>query len=479
MAAPRRVFSAFALQRLALSSDERVTLRWLLSLALLHGLIYLMIVPPWQHYDEPNHFLYAAEIAAGELGAAGHSSVTISREIADSMYRFRFFPPDVRPVLAGPGSVPLGESQRVHPPLYYTLVAIPIGALRFLAVEQQLYAARAVSLLLYLLTVVAAWRIAVAVLPDEPLMQALLPALVTLAPAFTDLMTAVNSDVLANMSVTICLLGAVLLVRDGLRPVPLALALLGLGVALMTKRTAVGMSLPLALALIWSLRRRPIPWWVGALVLVGSGLLIGLAGLRVELLPGPSGLHPVLTPRAWLEELDRSYLRLNLDAWIESVTDVDRIGGRYQILVGVAFTSFWGRFSWGSLAVAPAWDASLALLVLAATVGLAVGAFRIAPGLPLWQRRCLLLFVTAVLVAWLSVFVRLHPLPAVTQPIYVPRGRYMFWAIVPHIWLLALGLLWLVPLRWRNIGAVTLFCFFVALDLSVWAWTMINFYYLT
>ena len=28
----------------------------ILLLALFHGLIYVFLIPPWQHYDEPNHF---------------------------------------------------------------------------------------------------------------------------------------------------------------------------------------------------------------------------------------------------------------------------------------------------------------------------------------------------------------------------------------------------------------------------------------
>lgn len=463
---------------LALAGGELSVVGWLVVLALFHGLIYLAFVPPWQHYDEPAHFLYAAEIAAGEGAAPGPRSAAISREVADSMYRFRFYPPGVQPLVAAPGGVNIGESQRVHSPLYYTLAAVPLGTLRFLGVEQQLYAVRVLSLGCYMLTVLAAWRIAVALLPDEPLLQLVLPALVVFAAAFADLMTAANSDVLINMSATVCLLGAVLLIRDGLRPLPLALALLGLTVAILTKRTALGASVPLALALLWSVRRTPLRPWVGVAILAGVGLVGGIAGLHAETIVGPSGPHTVLTARPWLVSLDRAYLRLNIDQWIESVTDVDRIGGRYELLVRIVFTSFWTRFSWGNLAAAPLWDVVMAALALAASVGLLVGVFREAPGLPLWRRRCLLMFFAAVVVAWLSVFVRLHPLPPVTEPIYVPRGRYMFWSLVPHIMLLALGLLWLVPRGWRNRSALALLACFVALDLSVWAWTFVRFYQL-
>lgn len=458
---------------LALPRSDLGVLSWLLPLALLHGLLYLAFVPPWQHYDEPAHFLYAAEIAAGELLEPGVGSAAISREIADSMYRFRFYPEGVQPDVLGSAGVGLGENQRVHPPLYYLLASLPIRALRFLSVEQQLYAARGLSLLLYLLTVLAAWRIAVVMFPTDRLLQATLSLLVTLAPAFTDLMTAVNSDVLAHMSVTICLLGCVLLIRDGFRPVPLALALLGLLVALMAKRTAVGVSIPLVLALIWSVHRRPISWRLSLGLLFAVGLLGGLLSLRVTTLSEPEP-HLVLTARDWLAELDRVYLRLNIEAWISSLTDPSRIGGRYLVLATVAFTGFWARYGWGNVAPWPVWDMALAGFVLAAVVGLCYGFMRHAVQLPLWQRRALLLMFLATSMAWLSLVARLHPLPPIEQPIYVPRGRYMFWAIVPHVWLFVLGLRWLISERWRQSATLGLVALFACFSWSAGFWTIVN-----
>ncbi|HEY80691.1 MAG TPA: hypothetical protein G4O05_06380, partial [Caldilineae bacterium] len=53
-----------------LSREHRAGL--ILLLALLNGLLYLFLVPPWQHYDEPGHFEYAWLIAdRGRLPQAG------------------------------------------------------------------------------------------------------------------------------------------------------------------------------------------------------------------------------------------------------------------------------------------------------------------------------------------------------------------------------------------------------------------------
>jgi len=465
------------MQRLALSVRlpppatlfaEWAVVRWLLPLALLHGLIYLALVPPWEHYDEPGHFLYAAEIAAGELGGRGPSAVSISREVADSMYRHRFLGGAFRPDLLQPGSVRLGEDQGVHPPLYYAVVGAILRPARFLSVEAQLYLARSLSLVLYALTVVAAWRITTVVLPNQPLAQLAIPLMVLLNPAFTDLMTALNNDVLLNFALTVALLGAVLLVRDGLSPARLLLMLLALGVAVAVKRTALAAVLPLALAVVWGAHRNKLSFQV-RLMGVALCLVVAYASLELVLAGGLSESHWVLMPRPWLETVDRQYLRLDLGSWFRSVSDLTLAGQRYQLLASVGFVSFWARLSWGNVALPPAWDWLFAGLVFASLLGLVVGARRASATFPLWQRRCLWLFALTVTVACLALVARLHPLPPVDQPIYVPRGRYVFWAIVPVTCLLCLGLQWLSPLRWRSLGLWALVAFFAVTDVTALA----------
>jgi len=452
-------------------------LRWLLPLALLHGLIFMLFVPPWQHYDETAHFLYAAEIAAGEREVPGPASAAISREIADSMYRFRFFTPEVRPDLFSPQAPLVGISQRVHPPLYYALLALPLRAVSALGIEQQLYLGRAVSLCFYVLTVVTAWRIALALMPEEPLLQLALPLLVLLAPAFTDIMTAVNNDVLLNFSVTVALLGAVLLVRDGPRPVPLALTLLGILVAILVKRVAVVACIPLSLALVWSVWREQVRWWALMLIAAAGFALFSLVLLEPTVVEGPSGPHTIFAARPWFAALAETYLRVNVDALLRSFTDSDLIGRRYESLLIVGFGGFWGHFGWGKPALHPAWIWLMAGLSAIATIGLLAGPLGVRADLPLWQRRCRWLFLVAVIVAWFSLFVRLHPLPPLETPVYIPRGRYMFWAIVPNVSLLALGLVSAVPPRWRQAVPYALIGLFVCLSTVAWLGTIVNYYY--
>jgi hypothetical protein len=156
--------------------SERRTLVWLVLAALAHGLLYVVLLPPWQHYDEPGHLEFAATIALlGAVPADSYRDDALTREIADSMARSSFWEPAQIPDFFGEQPPALGSSQRVHPPLYYALLAGPISLVRGLAIEWQLYVGRLVSLALYVLTIVAAWRIAVTLLPDEPLPQLIIP----------------------------------------------------------------------------------------------------------------------------------------------------------------------------------------------------------------------------------------------------------------------------------------------------------------
>ncbi|PDW03593.1 hypothetical protein [Candidatus Viridilinea mediisalina] len=454
---------------------EWAVISWLLPLALLHGLLYLALVPPWQHYDEPSHFEYAAQIAAGEFEAPGPQAVGISHAIAVSMYRHGFYPPGEHPNIEEARRIRLGYNQRVHPPLYYSVAAVPLGFLQDRSVELQLYGARMVSLVLYALSVLAAWRIAVTLLPDEPLMQLVIPLLLLFTPTFADLMTAVNSDVLVNFAALVLLLGCARLLRDGFQPMGLLLALFGLAVALFTKRTAIPMLVPFGLTLLWAGWRQPLPWriWLPT----GLSLLAGvsIASFRFERVEGALRI----LPRDWLLEFDRNHLRIYLDRWLLSVADWELSAPIYPEVVRVMFESFWARLAWGHISLGASVDLMARMLTVAVCIGLLVRGWQLRGQLPLWQQRSIWLCFAMVCVAWFVTIMHVHPLPPYGQWLHIPRGRYMFWAILPHLWLLALGWQGLFPQPWRRWATIGLLLLFVGLSSFAWSSVLVDFYYLT
>ncbi len=204
---------------------ESVLLAVVLLVALLQGLIYLFLLPAWQHYDEPSHFEYAWLMAhggydwtAGRLGAIDRSPDAqaqineLRRTLLASMIANDFYRGMPVPDLNAE-RIRIGFEAFEHPPGYYLLASIPIGMLTDAPLETQLRAARAVSLGLFLLTI---WMVAMLMRDltssGNPLRWAV-PLALALLPPFVDVMTAVNSDAAAVAAGTFWLWGAVRLLH--------------------------------------------------------------------------------------------------------------------------------------------------------------------------------------------------------------------------------------------------------------------------
>jgi hypothetical protein len=445
-------------------------LRWLIPLALLNGLIFVFLVRPWQHYDEPSHFEFAALIAYhGRVPTAQTVDPHLRREIAVSMYRHNFYSPGVIPDLFATVPAPVGFDQTVHPPLYYALAALPIRSTRYLPIEVQLYAARLLSLGLYVFAVIIAWRITTIVTPDEPVVHIALPLILIATPTYADLMTAVNNDVLVSFAALGALLAMAHLLRSGVRPVALLLLGLALLVAIMTKRTALVLVPVALLALFWSGRRSAFRTRQRILLtggLIGGSVLLGMAGLHVTRTVD-GGV--VIAPRQWLQAIDTAYLRLGINRWFEANAVWSLTGDQLNALLNIAFTSFWLRFGWAHLSLGPLADRAMWLLAFACMAGLALRAYQNRGLLSIWERRWIWLLFGCLILGWLSLAVRFELNLGNGAPgNYVPRGRYIFTTMLPHIWLLALGWQGLMPPSWRRFSLFGLLAIFSAGTVATW-----------
>jgi hypothetical protein len=81
----------------------------------------------------------------------------------------------------------------------------------------------------------------------------------------------------------------------------------------------------------------------------------------------------------------------------------------------------------------------------------------------------------AVVVAWIALFGRLHPLGDGTP--YIPRGRYLYWAMLPAMWLLIVSWQQLWPEQWRRLAAYILLITTGVFDLIAML-TLVRFYYM-
>jgi 4-amino-4-deoxy-L-arabinose transferase-like glycosyltransferase len=237
----------------------------------MNGLLHTLLVPPWQHYDEPGHFEYAWLIANKPgLPELGEYVQSMRREVAASMIEHDFFANmGFRPNLLSINKpVWIGISQTDDQPFYYLLVAIPLYLVRTSDITFQLYLARLVSLGLFLLTLFGAYAlISELTLPGNSL-RLLIPLSVALIPAFVHSMTSVNNDVGAAAFFTLFLWQSVRLLKLGINLWRIILLSLLVVLCLLSKSTTIFV-IPLAvIAIAISLIPRP-------------KRIIGLAGISL------------------------------------------------------------------------------------------------------------------------------------------------------------------------------------------------------
>jgi hypothetical protein len=254
---------------------RRQLLLLLLGLTLLRGLIYLVVFPPWQHYDEPTHFEYIRLIAErGRLPGPDDYDLAMRQEIAASMQAAGFWRDLGTPAIPfWSGNPPeIGLSELQHPPLYYALQALPQLLVAHQDVETQLYLARLGSILLNLVVVASAYGVLNEILPQRRWLPFSIATFVAFLPPFTDLMSGVNNDAGAAAGVSLLLWAALRLVRRGPSPGRIASIFLLVGLCAATKSTAgavaVAILITLGMAYLVSSQRRWVGWVLPLLVLI-------------------------------------------------------------------------------------------------------------------------------------------------------------------------------------------------------------------
>ena len=258
-------------------SRERRILLGILFLGLLHGMVYLSIMPPWQHYEEPSHYEFVWLIATHrELPEYPASDQAARREIVASMIEHDFYEGmGGVPIVVSPPGKPLRIGYNVSGslPLYHILVALPLSAIPHASVETQLILGRLVSLVLLLGTVGMAYLIMAELFPEGHLMRIGVPLIMVLLPGFLDLMTAVNNDVGATFVFSLFLWLSVRLMMHGVSLGRGLAAALATGLCLVTKTTLFLAGPLFIVALVFAALRHHWRWsfWL-------IPLALGLAG---------------------------------------------------------------------------------------------------------------------------------------------------------------------------------------------------------
>ncbi|MCO5184647.1 MAG: DUF2142 domain-containing protein [Anaerolineae bacterium] len=370
---------------------------------LLVATLYAIYTPDWQAPDEPAHYNYIRQLAAGSLPVmeAGDYDQAYQNAVIGS----RFDPSY---------SVESFEYEDYQPPLYY-LLATPI----YSAFSGTLEAVRLVSVLLGAVVVTCAYLIGIRLAPKQRWFALTITAFVAFLPQHIAMLASVNNDSLSEALIAMILL---ILVRSFAAKPPhlsrnqlIALGVL-LGLGFLTKVTVYLMGPVIGVALLlhyWGRWHDLLRAGVTAFV---PALLLGVLwwGRNVAVYPGLDFLgtqrHDSIvigqpTTAAWIEQYGFGYTG--------------------EAFVRTTFQSFWGQFGWMGVPM-PSWVYGLLLLfTLLTVIGAGIGVFRpkttIQPPIlqPIWL----------VLLTLLGLNIMLYLVYNVT---YVQhQARYLFPSLIP------------------------------------------------
>jgi 4-amino-4-deoxy-L-arabinose transferase-like glycosyltransferase len=272
--------------RSVLPRGHLVVLALLIAAGAARGLYWVSVIEVWRG-DEAQHYSYVEQLATGGglpvLGVdhVSDEATLVYRRSATNGYAATDFPPIGSDPRWG---APAEQYEAGQGPSYYALLALPFRLAAGWDVGARLFLLRAVSLLLLLTALPLTWLLARAVVPGRPAAWLLAPALLGSWQGFNVAGSGLSNDALVTPLALAALTAAAWAYRRG-PTLPLAAAAgTALGLAVLTKPSALVLALPTAaFAVAAALRHRPRP-------------LRALAWLA---LAGATAAAPVLPWLAW------------------------------------------------------------------------------------------------------------------------------------------------------------------------------------
>ncbi len=420
------------------SSMPKSLLYFLLALALVRGILYASLVPPWQAPDEPAQFeRVRASLTAREWNSVSADRLPWYEDLARSLFTFNTwdFVDAPRPVYDPEAllSTYFPHYREVYGGLYgnrlaYAVIGWPLFLARGQAISLQLYLVRLNTVLMNVGVILLAYLTVRTLFPQDRFLALGVPLLILFNPQHTHMLSTVNNGNLAELLATAALYFTVRAIvrgftwRNGL-------AIGGLTAAAMwTKATAYFLPVAMGTLILFYLWRYRRYWyWIlpGGAVLAGAAFFLAPPRLRL------------LSSWAWNGFIHG-------DFYLDPVVPRD------------LFRSFWAWPGQWILPLHPFWYwvwAGVCLLALVG-LGLLVVTHRRLVFLAREQPRLQALAVLAVAIV-VSVGVLLA-WDAVSNSIVYRQGRSIFPVIVPVSLFLMLGWRQLMPRRWRGPGLLAL-----------------------
>lgn len=406
--------------------------------------LFAINTPAWQAPDEPAHYNYIRQLAAGVLPV-------IEPADYDESYRSRAVSSGFAPQYP---IEPL-TYEDWQPPLYYLLLT-PV----FLLTGGALLALRLASLLLGLGILICTYGIAHLLWPQEQWLALTATAFVAFLPQHVAILSSVNNDSLSELIVALILwLLVANLVRfyrgKRLRPRRWFLTGILLGLGFLTKLTVYIMA-PLILVTIFLIygQRWPLVWRSLLSVFLPASLLGALWWLRNLI------VYDGFDPLAMMAHDVAVVGQPRTIEWISTFGLLETL----ERFAATTFLSFWGQFGWMGVLMEP----SIYQILLAFSVLVVAGMlWRITFDSPREGRspgdqaaRSLRLILVVLFVLNLLLYV------AYNLTFVQHQGRYLFAALIPIALAVAAGIeAWVSPIvaRWRPAAALSTLFFSLAL----------------
>lgn len=318
----------------------------IICIALVQGLIYVFITPPWQHYDETGNFEYAWLIANRPgWPQPGAFDPGMRLELLASMKEDNASA-EIPNVLA-PDGLNMTLSQIGDLPLYFLIASLPLRIFQYTDITFQLYSIRIISLLLFLLTVWVSHKITWEIFPAGHPLVWMIPLFLTFLPGFVDIMTSVNDDVAAIAFTTVFFFFCTLIILKGFSFWRIFGLAISVALSILSKATG-WITLPLGLLAIglglWRGKNLKIFWAVGVIAIVLAGAvsiswnettpayffgfpqrvktdLAPVGNYAIAIPSHQSAFYQMLTPFA-IQELNGKPVTLGFWAWADQPVEI-------------------------------------------------------------------------------------------------------------------------------------------------------------
>lgn len=252
-------------------SIKKYPLRAILVLGFVHGLIYVFMIPPWWHHEEPGHFEYVWLVANRDRWPQVNDyDNNLRRQIAESMFAsghgnlFNVSPKSLTDDPIHIGGIPVDRK-----PVYYWLASLPLKLIHEQPVLVQLYVARLISFVLFLFSLWLAWLAMDELIPKGNPLHWMVPFSLALLPGYVDNMTSVHDDVIGAVVAVLFLWLSIRIIKKGFSPLAFAGWVVSIVLCFYSRDTTIPLVFLAPLVLLFRLfRYRTLPL-IGALLLIG------------------------------------------------------------------------------------------------------------------------------------------------------------------------------------------------------------------